>query len=319
MKKSLSILLAVGFCAVVLLSAPVFDANAADKVVLRAVSAFPKGNYQHNRSLYRLQQRLKERIPDKVEIKFLGAADVIHPLKAVPAISKGMFDMGHIPPAYTVGELPEMTITSVVKPWSWPQCFKAPGFMELINKAVGERLNVHLLGGPVGDGPMHVVTTNKQVKKVADLKGVKFRAPGPIGSRVAKRLGSSAVSMPISQLYESMQRGVVEGGFLNLITIWDYKIYEMAKYITAPFIEFKVGIWFNKDKWQSLDPEVRKIIEEEYQNIQYEHWGYYQMGGETWTNFAKSKGITFYDMPETELKKIRKAVTDDVNDWYLKK
>lgn len=46
-----------------------------------------------------------------------------------------------------------------------------------------------------------------------------------------------------------MQRGIVDGVPLNLLYIWDLKLFEVAKYIADPgIIEFKAFLWFNKKK-----------------------------------------------------------------------
>jgi TRAP-type C4-dicarboxylate transport system substrate-binding protein len=180
-------------------------------------------------------------------------------------------------------------------------------------------VNVHVLGRPLGDGPMYVLTAKKELHSVADMKGLKFRAPGPIGSRIVKRLNSAAVSMPLHEVYEAMQRGIVDGGFINAVTVADFKLHEFAKCMTASLMEFKQTIFVSKDKWNSLDPEIRKVLEEERDHIIYEHYGLYNgLQGKNMAYF-KTIGMKIFDMPETEMKKFNKARVDDVEEWYLKK
>jgi len=105
----------------------------------------------------------------------------------------------------------------------------------------------------------------------------------------------------------------------NLLSVWDHKVFEFAKYIAEPaVIEFKATIWVNKKKWDALGPEIQNIMTEEWKNVEYEHRGYAKAGNERWTQFTKSKGIKWTTLTQAEAGKMRQAVLDDVNDWYLK-
>ncbi|MBW1714998.1 MAG: TRAP transporter substrate-binding protein DctP [Deltaproteobacteria bacterium] len=320
MKKLIALFVAILFVSCCFFTISVTNAVAAKKVVMRSVSFLPPSKYYQNYPILRLKEAVENRIGDKVEIKIVGSMrQVVAVPEAVTSVGKGVFDLVYTPLAYHTGVIPELTIYTVLRPWAWRDCYKVPGFMELFRKAVGERVNVHVLGGPLGDGPMYVLTAKKEVHSVADMRGLKFRAPGPIGSRIAKRLNSAAVSMPLHEVYEAMQRGIVDGGFINAVTVADFKLHEFAKYMTAPLMEFKQTTFINKDKWNSLDPEIRKVMEEEWDHIIYEHYGLYNgLQGKNMAYF-KTIGMKIFDMPEAEMKKFNKARVDDVEEWYLKK
>ena len=293
--------------------------EAAEKVVLRSVAFVPVTKFYQNFPILRLKETVENRIGDKVELKIVGSMDQVVPVpEAVASVGKGVFDLVYTPLTYHVGIIPELTIYSVVRPWAWRDSHNVPGFMDLFREAVRERVDTHVLGGPLGDGPMYVMTAKKEVKSVEDMKGLKLRAPGPIGSRIAQRLGCAAVSMPISETYEAMQRGIVDGGFLNAVSVYDLKFHEFTKYLTAPFLEFQQTIFVNKKKWDSLDPEIRKVMEEEWDKIIYEHYGLYKGMELRNIEHFKSIGIQIFDMPKAEMEKFNKARIDDVNDWFLK-
>jgi len=319
MKKYISILMVISFVTCCFLSISVGNAVAGKKVVLRAVSFLPPSKYFQNYPILRLKEAVENRIGDKVEIKIVGSMrQVVAVPAAVTSVGKGVFDLVYTPLAYHVGVMPELTIYTVLRPWAWRNSYKVPGFMALFNKAIGERVAVQMLGGPLGDGPMYVLTAKRQVKSAADMKGLKLRAPGPIGSRIAKRLNCAAVSMPLPEVYEAMQRGIVDGGFINAVTVADFKLYEFAKYMTAPLMEFKQAIFINKKKWNSLDPEIRKVMEEEWDHIIYEHYGLYRGLEKKNMAYFKTIGMKIFDMPESEMKIFNKARIDDVKEWYLK-
>lgn len=320
MRRVITFLLVMVFVSCYINLALVPHAFAANKVVIRSVSFLPKSKYFQNYPILRLKETVENRIGDKVEIKIVGAMRQVVPVpEAVTSVGKGVFDLVYTPLAYHVGVIPELTIYTILKPWAWRDCYKEPGLMDTLRKAVESRVPVHVLGGPLGDGPMYVLTAKKQVKSAADMKGLKLRAPGPIGSRVAKRLNSAAVSMPLPEVYEAMQRGIVDGGFINAVTVADFKLNEFAKYMAAPFIEFKQAIFINKMKWASMDPQIKKVMEEEWDKIIYEHYGLYNgLQSKNLVHF-KAIGMKIFDMPDSEMKKFNQARIDDVKDYYLQK
>ncbi len=320
MKRFITFLLAIVFISCCFYSLTLTEAFAAKKVVIRSVSFLPKSKYFQNYPILRLKETVENRIGDKVEIKIVGAMrQVVAVPEAVTSVGKGVFDLVYTPLAYHVGVIPELTVYTILKPWAWRDCYRKPGLMDTLRKAVESRVPVHVLGGPLGDGPMYVLTNKKQVKSVADMKGLKLRAPGPIGSRAAKRLNSAAVSMPLPAVYEAMQRGIVDGGFINAVTVADFKLNEFAKYMAAPFIEFKQAVFINKKKWDSMDPQIKKVMEEEWDKIIYEHYGLYKGLASKNLEHFKAIGMKIYEMPDSEMKKFNQARIDDVKDYYLKK
>ena len=78
--------------------------------------------------------------------------------------------------------------------------------------------------------------------------------------------------MPIEMvdLYEALRRGVVDGNYGPLEQLKGFKIGEVEKYVTA---SWKVGSVFsfylvmNKNKWNSLPPDVQKTITEYRQGV----------------------------------------------------
>ena len=56
-----------------------------------------------------------------------------------------------------------------------------------------------------------IMTKNKPIKSVADLKGLKLRTPSQMSARAIKALGAVPVPMPITKLYNALARGTVDG------------------------------------------------------------------------------------------------------------
>ena len=94
------------------------------------------------------------------------------------------------------------------------------------------------------------------------MKGLKLRGTGRLGD-IVKALGGTPIPIATPDLYDSLKRGVIEGALLPFETLKGFKTGEVQKYVTA---SWKVGsayafyVVMNKDKWNSLPPDVQKVI-----------------------------------------------------------
>jgi TRAP-type C4-dicarboxylate transport system substrate-binding protein len=112
--------------------------------------------------------------------------------------------------------------------------------------------------------PPVIMGSSKPIHKMEDLKGMKIRAIGWLNEVIAK-LGGTPVAISVAETYESLSRKVIDGytgNILSALTGW--KLDEVAPYI----LDYGYGsytnqiICMNKDRWEGLPPDIRKIIEE---------------------------------------------------------
>lgn len=95
-----------------------------------------------------------------------------------------------------------------------------------------------------------------------DVKGMSLRSAGPSVNRLIEALGATAVNMPVTELYDSMDRGVVDGTIIATSGTADFNLVELSDsgimcncYVLAFFITM------NLDVWNSLSPAQQSAIE----------------------------------------------------------
>ena len=110
-----------------------------------------------------------------------------------------------------------------------------------------------------GDGS---IWTKFPFSKIDDFKGKKIRAHG-MWAEALSRVGISTVTMPGGEVYEGMERGVIDGLLsANVAWCFDYGFHEVSKYvypteaINICHLEFVV----NKDKWEKLPDDLKAIL-----------------------------------------------------------
>jgi len=110
--------------------------------------------------------------------------------------------------------------------------------------------------------PYFIATSDKQVKTMADMKGLKIRVTGGPPTDAVKVLGASPIMVAQNDVYENLQKGVIDGVTNPWEAILGFRQYEVVKYYTyiSLFITyFTVAV--NWDVWNGLPVEVQQAIE----------------------------------------------------------
>jgi TRAP-type C4-dicarboxylate transport system substrate-binding protein len=147
-----------------------------------------------------------------------------------------------------------------------------------------------------GHGP-GILHTKKPVNKLEDLKGMKIRCTG-MAAKIIAALGATPVAMPMGETYDALSRGVVDGSMAPQEALQGWKWGEVVKYTIENFgSSYSTGFFvvMNKNKWNSLPPDVQKTIEqinEEYIEKQGKVWDEIDKAGRDFTIGRGNKIIT---------------------------
>jgi TRAP-type C4-dicarboxylate transport system substrate-binding protein len=112
-----------------------------------------------------------------------------------------------------------------------------------------------------GPGLLH---GKKLIKSMEDMKGVKVRCYG-FNARVVEALGGVPVAMSQAEVYEALQKGVVEATFSPVEVLKGWKQAEVTEYtVDSDGVGYTSGLYvvMNRQKWESLPKDVQKVIEE---------------------------------------------------------
>jgi TRAP-type mannitol/chloroaromatic compound transport system substrate-binding protein len=117
-----------------------------------------------------------------------------------------------------------------------------------------------LIGGTTG--PQMGGWFKKEIKSLADLKGLKMRIPG-LGGEVMKKLGVNPVLLPAGELYTALERGTIDA------TEWVGPALDSMMGFSKAAPYYYTGwhepgsileITFNKVRWEKLSDTHRAII-----------------------------------------------------------
>lgn len=103
------------------------------------------------------------------------------------------------------------------------------------------------------------------ITSLEDMKTMKIRLGGVIAGQVGQELGINITTVAASELYESLQRGVIDGGeFSTPCSDDSLKLQEVAPYWCSPAWYQSAGVngvMINQDAWDSLPEEYQLAIE----------------------------------------------------------
>ncbi len=115
--------------------------------------------------------------------------------------------------------------------------------------------------GFVDTGFRFMLTRTRPIYKVADLKGLKMRAPNPVFAGMFKAFGANVAQIDWMEVYSALQSGVVDGMEAGPNQIYAMKFYEQAKYLSKTY--HVAGFMFhivNKKWFDGLPKDLQTIV-----------------------------------------------------------
>lgn len=171
-----------------------------------------------------------------------------------------------------------------------------------------EEAGFHLIAY-MEDGTRQVYTSRKQIKTVADLKGLKIRTTGSIASQDGfAALGAAPTPMNLGEVYTALQNGTVDGAENNYSSYYSTKHFEVAKYITSTGHLRVPGAFVMSQKvWSRFSAEQQRWITEAGKYAQ--EWGIKRFTDVDNENLEKciAGGAVYYEFPASEIAKAVEA------------
>lgn len=133
-------------------------------------------------------------------------------------------------------------------------------FGKFIEGKVAEKGLVLLGWGQIG--ARHMTNNKRPIKSVEDMKGLKIRTPsGEAWTLSFRALGANPTPIDISELYQALQQGIVDGQENPYDNMLVRKFFQVQKYVsnTAHFFDWS-GYLVNKAAFDGLKPEQQKAV-----------------------------------------------------------
>ncbi len=283
------------------------DANA--DIVWKAQSLWQAGTLPHQ-IFEEFAQRVTERSDGKLTIEPLAVGAVVSSTESLDAVSAGILQAHHSGPAYFTGKDAAFALLSDPQggfetPEQMRQWMDNGGGLDLARELYAG-YNVFFVGG-VWYGAESLVS-KKPIRKLADFKGVKLRAPQGIGQDIFQILGAAPVNLPGSEVYTALERGVVDASDWGTLSMnQDLGYHKLAPYPiypgyhSMPMADFAVNI----NVWNALPDDLKALVEEEVGIFATEMIKRNRAADEAIVAKADELGFEVVDLPAAERRKFR--------------
>jgi len=262
LKKSLAVLLGILFMFAVV---PAVSVSAQGKVFELVYASPYAPTHPYSVADLRVFEKIEKETKGAVKFKPYWNGTLISSRESMSELKKGVGDMAFVTPIY---EKSGVDLTKAVLDFfadSDPSV-NAKVYWELYNKFPEIRKeyeSVKILAVTVGI-PMYLMTTKKAVKSLDDMKGMRIRVTGDAVMRTMRPLGAEPVGMPVVDMYESLQKGLIGGVIFAHGDYKSLKLAEIVKFETENFTQDRglyVSRAMNKDKWALLPANVQKVFD----------------------------------------------------------
>ncbi len=249
-------------CAVLAVMCFAAPAMSADTVILRYSNFFPPTHVQ-SKLAEEWAQEVNKRTGGEVQVEYYPGGILTKAKQCYDGVVEGMSDVGMSALAYSRGRFPVMAAVDL------PLGYTSGVDATAVANAVYEKFRPKAFRDVEvmyfhAHGPGLLHTAQKPVEKLEDIKGLKLRATGNSG-KLVKALGGTPVGMSMSDSYQAIQKGVVNGGMYPVETNKGWKMAEVVDYMTETFPVAYTTTFFvvmNKDKWNELSDKNKQIITE---------------------------------------------------------
>jgi TRAP-type C4-dicarboxylate transport system substrate-binding protein len=239
------------------------QAGTAEAKELRVAHFMSPKHPMHRFLMAPMAERLNEVSGGKLTMKIypagaLGKGPREQYNRAVDGIADVTFGLaGYTSPQFPrtlLAELPDYAPTplgATEKMWAALDKHISPDFKD-----------VKLLAMWVNDAAS-IMTREKPVRTLADLKGMKIRAPSKLAAGLLRAWGAVPQTMPVTKVYTSMQTGVIDGVYIGASGIRPFKLTEVAKYFTVGLPPSYAAFYLimNKGAWNGLSADEKAMLD----------------------------------------------------------
>ncbi len=205
------------------------------------------------------KKEVEKRTGGKVAIQTFPGSTLLNPKNMFEGVVSGTADIGCLAMSYQPGRFP--ISEAIDQPVGFSSAKAASlalyDLMEKYNPKEFEQVKIITLF----TCPPANIMTIKPVKFLKDLKGLELRVGGTQAD-IIKNLGGIPIAMPQSDTPEALQRGTVKGHVSSMEVLQDfnYAAYTANATITNLWV-VTFSVVMNKDKWNSLPADVKKVID----------------------------------------------------------
>jgi TRAP-type mannitol/chloroaromatic compound transport system substrate-binding protein len=232
----------------------------------RLASSFPKSLDTIYGAAETLSKRVAALTGGKFQIRVFAGGELVPGLQVLDAVGNGTAECGHSAGYYYVGKNMALAFDTALpfgltarQQNAW---MLAGGGLAAMRRVYAQYGVMQFPGGNTGTqmGGWY----RREIKSLADLKGLKIRIPG-IGGKIMARLGAVPQTLPGGEIYPALERGAIDAAEW----VGPYDDEKLGFYKIAPHYYYpgwweggpQLSFYVNLKQWQALPEIFRQAFE----------------------------------------------------------
>lgn len=273
-----------------------------------------------DQSANKFAELVAEKSDGKINVTVYPAAQLGNESDMLEGLELGTIDMMLGTTSYLSNVSPEFAVLDL------PFLFKdIEEVKTVLNGEVGETLKEDLLTtknmrilGYMNSGFRIMLTENSPLTDLASFKGVQMRSPEtPVYIGMFEALGASPTPISLSEVYTSLQTGVVEGVEMSAQQLYTNKFYEVTSYIAKTNHIFTTVVpIISEDKWSSMSDEAKAVLEEAIAEVIDWEWDAFDSADNEALQGMIDAGLEVNDVEQAELSEACSDLYADIAGQY---
>ncbi|MBY7793197.1 TRAP transporter substrate-binding protein [Vibrio fluvialis] len=285
------------------------SAMAAD-FKLKIQSSDPSGDRN-----FQIQQNWADRVEKmsggRIDIDLLPVGAVVKHTETLSAIKMGILD-GHVTATeFFSGQDPAFGLLgNMVGAWS-----DTTQLLQYMNYGGGNELltelykpyGVHFIGASTTG--VESLVSKKPLDGVADLKGLKLRAPEGLVQQVFAAAGATPVNLPGSEVFTGLSKGVIDAADYTVFStnqkagMNDIAVHPVQPgFHSLPLIDISIS----QKKWDKMPADLQQILETSVRDFSYDITTQLKIADQAAVKDASANPkITIHNWSDEERKKFR--------------
>jgi TRAP-type transport system periplasmic protein len=235
---------------------------AEEPVIKLKYANFMPPVHKHSILIDEWCKEVEKRTNGRVKVTHFPGTTLAPANQIYDAVVKGIADIGHSILSYTPGRQPLSDVIPL--PLGYRRGSQvsrmATAYYRKFKPKELDDVKVFFLMGP---GPF-IWHTKVPVNKIEDLKGLRIKSDANT-SKIVAAAGAVPTTMPMSETYDAIKRGLAEGVLNPIETLKGWKFSDVAQYTYENYGSANSNNFFvvmNKEKWASLPQDIQRVMEE---------------------------------------------------------
>lgn len=251
---------------------------------------------------YKMEEILEDRSNGMIAVEVYPSAQLLSDTGMVEGVPNGATDIGICGLGWWSGLVPEVSVIGGMGIYDSEEHFRRcmeseGGIFEYLAGLFETNAQTKVLTFLYCGASECLITRNKQITSPDDMKGLKYRVPNNSMGAAISALGASPVTIPVGDVYTSLQTGVVDGTIGTLGNSDSNNFWDVVNYVSDLKLAYSdaFGIIVSDAVYNSWEPAVQQLVAEVSEDMYEFSYEYINKTyGEIWAKLEARDDIDVY-------------------------